>query len=647
MLGHAILFLFAFQLISDFVESIYAFGLLGTDIPPEIVAVLFFFTPALLLLTRRSLSRRGLAVTGGLILLATLAEIMLDTRGRMLVSGLGVGAFLIFLPALIGERARSADVTAGPALGAGLTLGLAFTMAARAWHSGVDATGEWPYRVILWVLAIVAGAAWLRPDARAEGDGRPPQAPPAGFRRVAGLSIGMIAVFALLYFAFVAPNVIARWTGADYLLILVLLALALGIIAALLSASHARVVMRTRTPAFVGSLLFAAALAATLLAHQPGFPAGPDRYAFYAPAAPQWTTGSLVLLCLLFPALLLDFGLYADALIRLRPSNRALAGGFLIAALFFLVMVFAHVFTTVYDYIPAIGPWFRDRFWLVYLILGLAAALPLLLIRKDAALERAPSPAIFAAATAALGLALVAGALFTAASPAAPPAGGTGLRVLTFNIQQGYDARGQRGYAGQLALARQVDADIIGLQESDTNRISGGNADIVRYFADQLDMHSYYGPNTVAGTFGIALLSRYPIENPRTFYMYSTGEQTAAIWAQITVGDNRYDVFVTHLGNGGPIVQQRAFLSEVSAGRNVVAMGDFNFRPDTEQYRLTTQTLDDAWLLRPSGGVADPGLDPARRIDYVFVSPGTGVRDARYLTGPESDHPALVVEIGR
>lgn len=647
MFAYAILFLFAFQLISDFVESIYAFGLLGTDIPPEIATVLFFLAPALLLILRKGLSRRGVAVTGGVILAATLVEVMLDTRGRMLVSGLGVGAFFIWLPSLIGERGRSADAATGPALGAGLTLGLAFAMAARAWHSGVDPSGEWPYCVILLILALVAAAAWLRPGARAEHEVEPELAPPAGFLWVTGLSVGMIAVLALLYFAFAAPNVIARWTGANYLLVLTLLMLALTTFAAWLGVAHARVALRTRTPALVGSLLFVAALVATLLAHQPGFPSEPGGYPFFAPNAPQWATGSLVLLCVLFPVILLDFGLYADALIRARPTNRALAAGFLIAAAFFLVMVFAHVFTTVYDYIPVVGPLFRDRFWIVYLVLGLAAVLPLLLIRKDAALERAPSPAIFAAATAALGLALVAGALFTAASPAAPPAGRTGLRILTFNIQQGYDARGQRGYAGQLALARQVDADIIGLQESDTNRISGGNADIVRYFADQLDMHSYYGPNTVAGTFGIALLSRYPIENPRTFYMYSTGEQTAAIAAQITVGDNRYDIFVTHLGNGGPIVQQRAFLSEVSAGRNVIAMGDFNFRPDTEQYRLTTQTLEEAWLLKWPGGVDAQGFDPARRIDYVFVSPGTGVRDARFLTGPESDHPALVVEIGR
>ena len=79
----------------------------------------------------------------------------------------------------------------------------------------------------------------------------------------------------------------------------------------------------------------------------------------------------------------------------------------------------------------------------------------------------------------------------------------------------------------------------------------------MRYLADRLNFHSYYGPRTVSGTFGIALLSRYSIEAARTFYLSSTGEQTAAITAQVSVAGKRYQVVVTHLGNGGPIMQQR------------------------------------------------------------------------------------------
>jgi endonuclease/exonuclease/phosphatase family metal-dependent hydrolase len=74
-------------------------------------------------------------------------------------------------------------------------------------------------------------------------------------------------------------------------------------------------------------------------------------------------------------------------------------------------------------------------------------------------------------------------------------------------------------------------------------------------------------------------------------------------------------------------------------------MGDFNFRPGTAQYQLTRETLADAWLLRWPDGVDGQGRSFSRRIDHVFVSPGMVVVDAQYITDPQSDHPALVVEI--
>ena len=40
-------------LLTTFVEAVYTFGLLGTDIPPEIVCVLFLLSPLLLLVFPR------------------------------------------------------------------------------------------------------------------------------------------------------------------------------------------------------------------------------------------------------------------------------------------------------------------------------------------------------------------------------------------------------------------------------------------------------------------------------------------------------------------------------------------------------------------------------------------------------------------
>jgi endonuclease/exonuclease/phosphatase family metal-dependent hydrolase len=217
---------------------------------------------------------------------------------------------------------------------------------------------------------------------------------------------------------------------------------------------------------------------------------------------------------------------------------------------------------------------------------------------------------------------------------------------MTFNLQQGYSAQGTKNFAGQLELIRRVNPDLVGLQETDTARVAGGNSDLVRFLADRLNYHAYAGPRTGAGTFGIALLSRVPIEKARTFYLSSTGEQTAVLVAETRVRGMTYHVFVTHLGNGGPVIQQRQVLNLLAGQTNVILMGDFNFRPSQEPYRLTSQRLEDGWLMAGEKRVDPPGQNLNDRIDHVFLCPGTRVQRAEYLGPGASDHPAMVVQIG-
>jgi endonuclease/exonuclease/phosphatase family metal-dependent hydrolase len=292
---------------------------------------------------------------------------------------------------------------------------------------------------------------------------------------------------------------------------------------------------------------------------------------------------------------------------------------------------------------------FRDKFWLVYLLVGGVAAAPVLLVRNadfplGEFVQAHKSSPVLRAGIVIISIAAISGAYLLSAKPVPPDVVPTGLRVFTYNIQQGYNEDGRKNFQGQLDLIKSWNPDIVGLQESDTNRIAGGNADIVRYFADNLDMYSYYGPSTVTGTFGIALLSKYPIEDAKTFYMYSVREQTAAIEAKISVGGIEYAIYVTHLGNGGPVIQQEQFLDILEGKKNIIAMGDFNFRPDTEQYQITVDVLEDAYIksqIKRDG----EGFDFSDSIDHIFVSPEIMVAEAEYILNPASDHPAMFAVI--
>ena len=635
---YTVLFLFFFQLISEFVEGIYAFGLAGTSIPPEIVSIVLLFAPVVLLFWPREMKHPAFVVLTFIIVLSRLIAVMLDTRGRMLLAGVGVAASLIWLPALLWRSGREDAPEAHRRLSLGLIIAVLMSILFRVLGAGFDISTRGPSQLLGWLLAaLVIFFVAQRPRHHASGLA-PASRRPVSSGRLVLLALGITSALILIYFILSSPNVIARWTGGSYPAIVTTLALGMGLFSVLVVIRPSRLTKINMGSLWVLNGLFVLTLVATLWPHQIRFPAYAGGYPLYAPDVFFIQKVPLYLMLLLCPVILLDFALYVQTAVHAQLSLRALGGAFAISSLYLLLAIFGHVFTTVYDYIPVIGPAFRDRFWVVYLIAGLGLMLPLITIRT-ALLSWKPAPT-WSRTIVLLGILVVVAVLATMTRPgeAAPEAT---LTVLTYNIQQGYDEDGQKNADGQLALMRAADADIIGLQESDTNRIAGGNADLVRYYANALNMYSYYGPTTVAGTFGIALLSKYPIENPDTFYMFSEGEQTAAIEAQITVGQETYHIYVTHLGNGGPIVQQQAVLEIVTGRENVILMGDFNFRPETDQYAITTAVLDDTWLRRWPDGIDDAGVQPSRRIDHFFISPELQVEDVRYIDSRASDHPAV------
>ncbi len=651
----AVFFLIFFQLLSDFVETIYAFGLLQTSLTGEIASVVLLFAPVALVLARKGCSKTALALLGGVALLARLAMVWLGPGEKLIAAGIGVGSWLVLFPAwlwTVTRAASPADDQTAPAitLALGLTLGLGLSILLRTMGAGFDISTYGVTQVIGWPVVAVGGWGLWRLVRPAGALSAAIDFPRPRFGKVLGLSVGIVSALTFLYFALMSPNVIARWTGVAYPFVVSGLVLALGVWSWVLIAHPHRLLRLPPAAVLLWNVVFVLALALTLRAHQIDFPADASAYPLAEPVAPLWGCLALWALLLSCPVVILDFALCLRELLAIRPTLPQLGGGFALGALWLLALILAQVFTTVYDYIPVIGPWFRDRFWLVFLAVSLGCALPVLLARRGradslAAERLAPGGAPFTLLWAGLCALILIAAWGLAPRPLTPPAGDGALRVMTYNIQQGYNTDGVKDFAGQLTVLRDADADLIGLQESDTNRIAGGNADIVGYFARTLRMYSYYGPSTVPGTFGIALLSRYPIEAAETFYMHSLGEQTATIAARVRVGERSFNVYVTHLGNGGPLVQQTAILEWVRGQSDVILMGDFNFRPDTEQYRLTSAAFTDAWLAQTETPVIDPGFNPQRRIDHIFVSPGTQVARTRYLVSPHSDHPALWADI--
>ena len=98
-------------------------------------------------------------------------------------------------------------------------------------------------------------------------------------------------------------------------------------------------------------------------------------------------------------------------------------------------------------------------------------------------------------------------------------------------------------------LIKELEIDVIGLLESDLQRIIMGNRDTTQFLAEDLGMYVDYGPGPNKHTWGSALLSKFPILNSTHHLLPSpVGELAPAIHATLDAYGQLIDVVVFHSG---------------------------------------------------------------------------------------------------
>ncbi len=665
----SLMFLFFFQLVSDLVETIYSICLanLSSDdvvslILQNALPVLFFLAPIIFIFYRKGIPEKLLLITGFLVIVSRMLEGLLTLQFRSIFAGLGVGSFLIFLPTFFLQKKLKNKEKDGLSLGIGLAIALALLILFRTLGLTLDISSYGVYQIITWSLAsieiimliilnknITAGGIDLE-DKNAEIRNSP-DGKWKIFGKILGITFGMTNIFILIYFVFSNPTVLSRWVEGNYLAI-VIISIIMVISFILIATLKPEIITKLKPWIIVlWNCLFVITLVLTIIFNQTIFPIDSSSFPIDAPATSLLQQIPLYILLVLSPIILIDMVLFSRTLLKTKLTPWKIGASFTITSLFFLLMIFSVIFTLLYEYIPEIA-FFRDMFWAVIMIIGLLAVLPILVVKKNSlvfsrSITNFKKKLTIASIFGLIAIGTIIGGIITESYPATPPSSISSIKIMAYNIQQGVDTNGNGNFDGQLSVIREANADIIGLEESDTCRITGGNSDIVRYIANNLNLYSYYGPKTVTGTWGVALLSKYPIQNAKTFYMFSEGEQTACIHAQILINSITYNIFVTHLGNQGPINQQEEILSRIQGNNNIILMGDFNFKPNTSQYNITVATLKDSWENATSSilGNIPVGFTIGNRIDHIFVSNETIVNECVYFGGQNSDHPALSTEI--
>jgi hypothetical protein len=191
-------------------------------------------------------------------------------------------------------------------------------------------------------------------------------------------------------------------------------------------------------------------------------------------------------------------------------------------------------------------------------------------------------------------------------------------------------------------VIKELEIDVIGLLESDLQRIIMGNRDTTQFLGEELGMYVDYGPGPNKHTWGSALLSKFPIVNSTHHLLPSpVGELAPAIEATLDVYGEMIDVFVFHSGQEED-PEDRRLQSEYLAK----LMGA-SPRPSILLSYLVTKPLDGNYntYVSETSGMHD--IDPTdwdRWCEYILYK---GLKRTAYARVSRSTITDTEIQVGK
>ena len=359
ILVFGILLLFFIQSAGTLVESIYILDLMNSRLDAKVLGVLFFFVPLLFLPFFKKFPRPLVWILFGLLFISRGLIPYLNTANRLIASGIATAVSLSLFFLLITTRP-----SVGRWASAGLAIAVSLSTLLRAVGHGIEYSltpaGAW----VGWVLGLALGACLYLSDLKGEETTQQYGGNPTSS------ILGIYFILTLVYFSVSAPAVIARWTEANYTLIVGAVSL-LSLLWVWLCLSRPDLIDRI-SPRFlvIWNLLFTASLTLTLLAQRVSFPPTLDSPPVVVGAPTVLQMIPLVLMLLLFPVFFLDLQVFIQKMQLSTLPPRSLAPGILLGSFSLILLIFINIFSNVWGYIKPISPPFRNTFWLVYFLLS-------------------------------------------------------------------------------------------------------------------------------------------------------------------------------------------------------------------------------------------------------------------------------------
>ena len=220
------------------------------------------------------------------------------------------------------------------------------------------------------------------------------------------------------------------------------------------------------------------------------------------------------------------------------------------------------------------------------------------------------------------------------------------LRLASWNIHMGVGRDGRRDMVRIAQVIRQIEPDIIGLQEVDNHNRSA--VDDLLLLREETGLEAIAGPTMqkTSGDYGNALLTRLPVlEVERHDISFKQREPRGVLIVHLDWGGKRIQVAVTHFGlrPGERRFQVRRLMECLDSDNRqpLILMGDFN------EWLFFGRPL--RWLRDHFGHFRSPPCYPARfpllRLDHIMADPRERLQQPAAFRSPSaktaSDHLPL------
>jgi endonuclease/exonuclease/phosphatase family metal-dependent hydrolase len=224
------------------------------------------------------------------------------------------------------------------------------------------------------------------------------------------------------------------------------------------------------------------------------------------------------------------------------------------------------------------------------------------------------------------------------------------LNFLTYNIHKGIGNDRIYSLNRIISVLRNMDADIIALQEVDSGAVRTQGDYQAEIIAGELGMHFAYAMNVKlnnGGGYGNAVISRYPIESWENIDLTWTIKKSRSCLAAVIKTEKKNLLAMNyHLGLAGieRLIQARKLMKAPyfleHSGLPSVLMGDTNDRSHRLDSVLENHGFTDT--CRDERIQTFPSFSPVLRLDKIHYNKGWILREHHVirngLTGAASDH---------